>query len=106
MSDPSDPKAEGVTAEEILHLAKLSSLPVSSGEIASLTADLGRIIGHVEQVLRASAGPSGHTTTHHASSLPILREDVVSPGLTREEALAAAPETADGGFSVPTFVSG
>lgn len=96
-----------ITRDEILHLGKLASLPLSEAEIGTLAKDLGVIVGHVEHVLTASAAAgSAAPPQHGAGSLDALREDKVVPGLTREEALAAAPETTDGGFSVPTFVSG
>ena len=98
-----------VSKDEILHLAKLASLPVSPDEIAALEKDLGRIIGHVEHVLAASEGSLGTAAPpgpDAAGALGRLRPDVVLPGLSHEEALSSAPETADGGFSVPTFVSG
>ena len=96
-----------LTREEILHLGKLASLPLSDAEIATLSNDLGVIVGHVQQVLSASAAAAlASTEPHGAGSLEALRPDAVRPGLTHEDALAAAPETADGGFAVPTFVSG
>ena len=33
-----------------------------------------------------------------------LRDDRVTPGLSREAALAAAPRSVDGAFAVPAFV--
>ncbi len=98
-----------ITRDEILHLGKLASLPLEEPEIAALSKDLGVILGHVEHVLIASASaitPSAPGAAPGAGSLDALRADTVAPGLRHEDALAAAPETADGGFSVPTFVSG
>ncbi len=95
-----------ITRDEILHLGRLASLPLSEAEIAAASRDLGIIIGHVQHVLTASAAAAAVEAAPRTSSLSALREDTVAPGLSHEEALAAAPETADGGFSVPTFVSG
>ena len=95
-----------ITRDEILHLGKLASLPLDEKEIAALSKDLGVILGHVEHVLTASAAAALPPLPHGAGSLDALRADTVAKGLSREEALAAAPETSDGGFSVPTFVSG
>ncbi len=95
-----------ITRDEILHLGKLASLPLAEPEIAALSKDLGIILGHVEHVLTVSAAASAPGAAHGAGSLDALRADTVTPGLSHEDALAAAPETADGGFSVPTFVSG
>ena len=101
-----------LSREELLHLAKLASLPLTDAELATFERDLGNIVGHVETVLTAtasSASPQSEPTVVDdagGSTLASLRDDVGEPGLSHEDALAAAPETADGGFSVPTFVSG
>jgi aspartyl-tRNA(Asn)/glutamyl-tRNA(Gln) amidotransferase subunit C len=92
-----------ISREEILHLGKLASLPIAEEEIATLGNDLGVIVGHVQKVLGAAGAPVA-SAPHADGTLQLLRPDAVRPGLTREEALAAAPETSEGGFSVPTFV--
>jgi aspartyl-tRNA(Asn)/glutamyl-tRNA(Gln) amidotransferase subunit C len=104
---PDEKGDSAITRDEILHLGKLASLPLTEAEIVALAKDLGGIIGHVQHVLTASAAAgSAPVAAHGAGSLDALRADNVAPGLSHEDALAAAPETADGGFSVPTFVSG
>ena len=92
-----------ISREEILHLGKLASLPIAEEEIATLANDLGVIVGHAQKVLSAAGTPVAPAPLGEGT-LQLLRPDAVTPGLTREQALAAAPETAEGGFSVPTFV--
>jgi aspartyl-tRNA(Asn)/glutamyl-tRNA(Gln) amidotransferase subunit C len=87
----------------VLHVAKLASLSLSDDEADRLTADLARITGYVEQL--ESLDTTGVPPTAHVriDRMP-LRDDVVKPGLSHEEALSEAPRAEEGGFAVPAFV--
>lgn len=62
--------------------------------------DLDAILGYV--ALLDAVDTAGVEPTAHAITLVSpLREDQVVPSLDRDEALAAAPASNDGGFSVP-----
>lgn len=54
-------------------------------------------VQHVEELDLEDVAP----TSRVVDLLNVLRPDEVVPGLTREEALANAPEVSDNGFSVP-----
>jgi aspartyl-tRNA(Asn)/glutamyl-tRNA(Gln) amidotransferase subunit C len=95
--------SDELDALRIRHLAELAGLSLDDEEIASFAHDLQRIVAYVHQL---SAVDTARIEPHEAVGSGGLRDDVVTPCLTREEALAAAPRTSEGGFAVPGFVSG
>ena len=96
--------APKITTEEVFRVAKLARLSPSEGEAEALRYALDAILGYVtslDQVNTANVEP-----TAHAAQQVHLREDMVVPGLVREEALAAAPAAREGGFAVPQVLEG
>ena len=91
-----------VTRDTVLHVARLASLSLAEEEVDPLARDLAAIVSYVEQLgeLDLEAVPP----TRQVGEGSGLREDEPVPGLSHEDALAAAPRTEGGGFSVPTFV--
>jgi aspartyl-tRNA(Asn)/glutamyl-tRNA(Gln) amidotransferase subunit C len=57
-------------------------------------------VGYVAQLSEVDTSDVP-ATAHVALQVAPFREDRVIPGLTREDALAAAPSSHDGGFAVP-----
>jgi aspartyl-tRNA(Asn)/glutamyl-tRNA(Gln) amidotransferase subunit C len=86
------------------HLATLAQLSLREDEIEGLASDLDRIVAYVDEL--AALDLEGVPPTAQVGPPAALREDVVRPGLAHDDALAAAPRTEEGGFSVPTFVEG
>jgi len=69
--------------------------------VARLARDLTDVldhIAHIEQLDLEGVAPTSHVVRLEN----VLREDQIRPSLTPEQALKSAPETADGGFAVPT----
>jgi aspartyl-tRNA(Asn)/glutamyl-tRNA(Gln) amidotransferase subunit C len=87
----------------VLHVAKLSSLSLSSVEVDRFAAELARIVGYVEQLDEIDTSDVPPTAHVRLDRTP-WREDEILPCLTREEALAQAPRVEHDGFAVPTFV--
>jgi aspartyl-tRNA(Asn)/glutamyl-tRNA(Gln) amidotransferase subunit C len=87
----------------VLHVAKLASLSLAPQEVDRYTKELARIVGYVEQL--DGVDTSGVAPTAHVEirRLPV-REDALVPCLSREEALAEAPQVEADGFAVPGFV--
>ena len=102
------PKSPVVDAALVEHVAKLAALRLEKGEVETLTRELAAIVGYVEelaQVDTAGVEPTSHVQAG-ASGEAGLRPDIVQPGLSQEEALAAAPRKGQNGFAVPGFVEG
>lgn len=91
----------------IRHVAALAELSLTPDEEQRLVGEIGRIVAYVEElsaVDTTGVPPTGQALGDEAERSGVLRDDVVVPGLSNEEALAAAPQAEHGGFSVPTFV--
>ncbi len=87
------------------HVAKLSALSLSNEEAERFTTELAAIVAHVDELtsIDTTDVPPTYQVCIPASS---MRDDVVLPSLTNEEALSGAPRQAFGGFAVPVFVEG
>ena len=92
-----------ITKETVLHVAKLARLELTEQEVVTMQRDLGKILGHVEELNQldtAGVAETSHVAAEHAP----LRPDVQQGSLDTELALSEAPRRAGGGFAVPAFV--
>jgi aspartyl-tRNA(Asn)/glutamyl-tRNA(Gln) amidotransferase subunit C len=88
---------------DIEHVARLARLELNDEEKTRLRAQLGVILEHAARVQEVAAEDVPPT----AQAVPrsnVFRPDVPQPTLSREEALAGAPEVEDGRFKVPRIV--
>jgi len=92
-----------ITAETVQHLAGLARIALTDAEIDSLTSELDSILANIAKVSEV-AGPDVPATSHPIPLSNVTRPDEVSDVLTREQALANAPETADGMFRVSSIL--
>jgi aspartyl-tRNA(Asn)/glutamyl-tRNA(Gln) amidotransferase subunit C len=89
-----------VTREDVLRCARLAGLHLAEEEIAPLARDMARLLTHAQSL--ESLDLEGVEPTIHGLDRPLpRREDQPRPGLTREQALANAPESDQGHFRVP-----
>ena len=90
-----------ITHDDVLHLARLSSLQLADDEIDALKDDLTNIIGYIEQL--STLDTEGVEPTYQVTGLSnVWREDVVDDGgVSRDTLLTLAPEQADGQVKVP-----
>jgi aspartyl-tRNA(Asn)/glutamyl-tRNA(Gln) amidotransferase subunit C len=89
-----------ITKEDVLHVAKLARLEIPEGEIDRVRDQLGAIleaVGKVGELDLSDVEP----TSHPLDLVNVWAEDEPRPSLPREEALANAPDPADGAFRVP-----
>lgn len=99
MSEP----VPGITRADVAHLAGLARIDLSEAELDHLAAELPAILEHVAVVQRA-AGDDVEAMSHPLPVDNVFRDDVVRPGLTPEEALAAAPASEQQRFLVPKIL--
>jgi aspartyl-tRNA(Asn)/glutamyl-tRNA(Gln) amidotransferase subunit C len=95
--------SERISRADIEHVARLARLELEAGEIDDLTERLGAMLDHFADVDELDL----HDVVPMTQPYPlvnVLRDDVVEPGLDRDEVLAAAPDAADGRFRVPPIV--
>jgi aspartyl-tRNA(Asn)/glutamyl-tRNA(Gln) amidotransferase subunit C len=91
--------APKISVDEVLRVARLARLSPGPDEASALARDLDAILGYV--ALLDEVDTSQVEPTSYVNARSALRADVVTPGVDREAALAAAPAAHDGGFSVP-----
>ena len=92
-----------ISREEVAHLARLARLAVTDEELDTFAGQLDVILQAVAQVGEVAA-VDVPPTSHSVPLVNVLREDVVAPCLTRDEALAGAPDTAEDRFRVPRIL--
>ena len=88
---------------DVLHIAELADLALTSDEVDQLTRDLGAVLEHVAQLEELDTTHVPLTTHVGVAQMP-LRADSVIPGLGQDAAVAAAPRAHSGAFAVPKFM--
>jgi len=89
--------------DTVAHLARLSRLDLTDDELTHYGEQLEVILGAVARVSEVAADDVP-PTTHAVPVVNVTRLDVVTPGLTREDALAGAPASEDERFRVPRIL--
>lgn len=92
-----------ISRDEVAHLARLARLAVTEIELDVFAGQLDVILSSVAQVGEVAAQDIP-PTSHAVPLTNVLRDDVVRPGLTQQQALSGAPSVADGRFRVPRIL--
>jgi aspartyl-tRNA(Asn)/glutamyl-tRNA(Gln) amidotransferase subunit C len=92
-----------ISRQEVAHLARLSRLAVTEEELDLFAGQLDVILQAVARVGEVAAADIP-PTSHSVPLTNVLREDVVVPCLTTEEALSGAPDAQDNRFRVPRIL--
>jgi aspartyl-tRNA(Asn)/glutamyl-tRNA(Gln) amidotransferase subunit C len=96
--------APRITTDDVSHVARLARLELTDEELERFTEQLGAVLEHARDV--EALNTSGVSpTAHPLPLLNVLRDDVVTPCLDRDEVLAQAPAVEDGRFRVPRILS-
>ena len=86
---------------QVVHVARLARLELDDDELETMAGELSAVLEHVDRIRELDLHDVAPTA--HATDLAgVMRPDEPVPGLTHEQALAAAPEPVDGGFGVPS----
>jgi aspartyl-tRNA(Asn)/glutamyl-tRNA(Gln) amidotransferase subunit C len=89
-----------ISRDDVLHVAALARLEIPEGDVERVRGELGAIleaVGKVSELDLSDVEP----TSHPLDLVNQWGEDEPRPSLPREEALANAPDPADGSFRVP-----
>ncbi len=89
-----------ISRDEVLHVAKLARLALTDEEVERFRGQLSAIleaVGKVSELDLAGVPP----TSHPLDLVNVLAADEPAPCLSREQALANAPDPEDGYFGVP-----
>ena len=89
-----------ITRDDVVHVARLARLEIPADEIERLRRELAAILAAVGKVSELDL-TDVEPTSHPLDVVNVSREDEPRPSLPRDEALANAPDAADGAFRVP-----
>lgn len=93
----------GITRDEVAHLASLARLKLTDDELDHYSEQLAAILDSVASVSEVAADDVP-ATSHPVPMINVFRDDVVVPGLTREQVLSGAPASEDNKFRVPRIL--
>ena len=92
-----------ISRDELAHLANLARIDLTEAELDHLAPQLSVILESVASI----SGVADEDTPPTSHALPltnVFRADVVTPGLTADEALSGAPEQEGQRFKVPRIL--
>lgn len=92
-----------ITTDVVTHLADLARIALTDDEITQLAHQLSQIDDAVAKVTEV-ATDDVPATSHPLPLTNVMRDDVVGPTLTPDEALAASPAREGNYFTVPTIL--
>ncbi|MDO5670022.1 MAG: Asp-tRNA(Asn)/Glu-tRNA(Gln) amidotransferase subunit GatC [Corynebacterium sp.] len=92
-----------ISRDEVAHLAMLSRLALSEDELQLFAEQIDEIVDAVSAVQKVDA-EGVEPMSHPHSIVTPMREDVLVPTLTAEQALDQAPASEDGRFMVPQIL--
>ncbi len=94
-----------LTRDEVAHLAMLARLSLDEAELDRYAGQLDQILHAVARVGEVAADDV-KPMSHPQPLTNVWREDVVRPGVDRDEVLACAPAVEDERFRVPRILDG
>ena len=92
-----------ISRDEVAHLAMLSRLALSEEELKLFAEQIDEIVDAVSAVQKVDT-EGVEPMSHPHSISTAMREDIVVPTLTAEQALDQAPAVEDGRFMVPQIL--
>ena len=92
--------SDRVSREDVAKIAYLARLALAPDEVDRAAAQLDDMLGHFADI-DALDLDAVEPMTQPYPLVNVMRDDVVRPGLDRDEALAQAPAAEDGRFRVP-----
>ena len=94
-----------ITESDVRHVAMLARLALTDEQVQVLTAELGAVLGHIDELHHLEL-EGVQPTAHPLAMTNSTRADEVVPGLKQAEALRNAPASDGTAFVVPTITGG
>jgi aspartyl-tRNA(Asn)/glutamyl-tRNA(Gln) amidotransferase subunit C len=92
-----------ISKDEVRHIARLARLELSDEEVEKFAAQLSQILDHAAKVRELDL-EGLEPLAHAVDRVNVFREDAAKEGLSREDALANAPEKENGFFKIPPII--
>jgi aspartyl-tRNA(Asn)/glutamyl-tRNA(Gln) amidotransferase subunit C len=96
-----------ITEADVAKVAQLAHMEISAAELKIFAPQMAEIVSYVEQLNEIATGdvaPALGGLTPEGEATDSAREDLVSPSLGQQTALAEAPDAASGHFRVPKIL--
>jgi aspartyl-tRNA(Asn)/glutamyl-tRNA(Gln) amidotransferase subunit C len=90
-----------IDRDQVLHVARLARLRLDDQEVERMSGELATILDHIDKIGELDLDDV-EPTSHVIEVENVLRPDEPRPSLPPAEALRQAPDSAEGGFRVPT----
>ena len=92
-----------ITGDEVDRVARLARLALTEDERETMTSQLDAILGYIDKLnLLDTTGIEPTTTV--IPMVSVMRDDIVRPSLSQEDALANAPDRDGAFFHVPRII--
>jgi aspartyl-tRNA(Asn)/glutamyl-tRNA(Gln) amidotransferase subunit C len=98
-----------ITRDDVLKIAELARLELTPEETGAFTVQLDSILEHIDklnEIDTSEVEPMSHSTAAGDDAELARRNDLVTPSLGQETAVANAPDTEAGYFKVPKVIGG
>jgi len=95
--------SDRISTGTVAKVARLARLDLTPAELERTTAQLASMLEHFADIDALQLDDVTPMTQPYPLE-NVLRDDVIVPGLDRDEVLAAAPAAQDGRFRVPPII--
>ena len=95
--------SDRISAETVTKVARLARLDLTPEEIERTTTQLDGMLAHFADIDTLQLDDVVPMTQPYPLE-NVFRDDVIAPGLDRDEVLAVAPAVEDGRFRVPPII--
>lgn len=92
-----------ISKEEVEYVAHLARLEFGAEEVEKFTLQLDNILSYIDKLNQADTN-GVEPMTHAMPMANAFREDVVTPSLSNEAAVANGPEIRGSSFRVPKVI--
>ncbi|MGZ4199281.1 MAG: Asp-tRNA(Asn)/Glu-tRNA(Gln) amidotransferase subunit GatC [Thermoleophilia bacterium] len=89
-----------ISHDDVRHVARLARLYLEPDEAATMTAELAKILDHIDKIGELDLA-AVEPTAHVLDVVDVLRADKPRSSWPREESLKNAPSVSDDMFRVP-----
>jgi aspartyl-tRNA(Asn)/glutamyl-tRNA(Gln) amidotransferase subunit C len=91
-----------LSRDQVHYVARLARLELTEEEVERFSGELSKVLDHIEKIGELGDLEGIPPTSHVVEVENALRADEPRPSWPRDVVLKSAPDTAQGGFRVPS----
>ena len=91
-----------LSRDQVLYVARLARLELTEEEVERFSGELAKVLDYIEKISELGDLADVPPTSHVIAVENALRADEPRPSWPRDVVLASAPDSAQGGFRVPS----